>query len=59
MARTNEQLQEQIRVAEELKKERQVSDTLYALKIYEKALIAIISLFCLAVVGAMVRLILK
>lgn len=38
--------------------ERKESDVRYAAKIFEKALIALIGLICMAVIGAMLRLVL-
>ena len=57
--KTKEQLEEQIRVEERLKQEREVSDKTYARKIAETILFTLVGMFCIAVVGALIKLVIK
>ena len=57
--RTKEQLEEEIRVRDLLEKEREISDKCYARKIAETILFGLVAMFCLAVVGALIKLVLK
>lgn len=52
-------LEEELRVAECLKKEREVSNNIYALKIVEKIVFGLVGVVLLAVIGAVVALVIR
>jgi len=56
--KTKEELQSEIVLLERLKKEREESNNLYAMKLVEKLVFGIIALGAVAVVGAILSLVL-
>jgi len=57
--KTNAQWAEEARIENRLKEERTTSNETYALKIYEKAILAIIGAVTLGVLAALMKLVLK
>lgn len=55
--KTKKQLEEEIRVDCRLKEEREISDKTYARKIVETILFTLIGMFCVAVIGALLKLV--
>lgn len=55
--KTKEQLEDAIALNEKLQKERDVSDTRYAMKIVEKVVFGLIALILTAVIGAIISLV--
>ena len=57
--KTNAQYKEEARIEERLKEERKTSNDTYALKIYEKAILALIGAITLGVIASLLKLVLK
>jgi len=57
--KTNAQYKEEARIENRLKEERKTSNETYALKIYEKAILAIIGAVTLGVLASLLKLVLK
>lgn len=55
--KTKEQLEDRLETLDLLKEERRISDVCYAKKIAETAIFTLIGLFCLAIVGAILKLV--
>jgi hypothetical protein len=58
MNKTIEELENEIKLREELEKERQISNQLYAIKLAEKIIFSLVGLICISVVGALIGLVL-
>ena len=55
--KTKKELEEEIRVDCRLKEEREISDKSYARKIAETILFTLIGMFCIAIVGSLIKLV--
>ena len=59
MSKTKEEMQVEILLNKVLKEERKVSDELYAIKLAQHAIFAVVSFMCIAVVGYLIKSILR
>ena len=59
MTKTLEELKEEIRVNQILKEERKLSDESYAIKLAQHAIFALITFICLAVIGYILKSVVK
>jgi hypothetical protein len=57
MEKTKEELVSELRVLDQLKEERKKSDELYAIKLVEKIVFALVSLLLITVAGAIIKLV--
>lgn len=57
--KTREQLEEILRVEEITKREREISDRMYARKIAETILFSLVGMFCIAIVSALIKVVVQ
>lgn len=57
--KTKEELAEELRLRDELKKERELSDRLYAKILAEKIIYGLVTIILIAVIGAVISLVLR
>ena len=57
MTKTKEELENELLIIKKMKEERENSDRLYAIKLVEKIVFALVSLMLFAIIGALIRVV--
>jgi hypothetical protein len=57
MKKTQKDLEVELQIIDKLKEERKQSDDLYAIKLVEKIVFALVSLLLISIIGALIKLV--